>query len=120
MTRLIAVPGQVHLVDLAELAATNDLAPLLKLRHAALLHPHLHDALVLVLRFDDGSPFGQIVREGLLDVNVLAGGTGIDRDRHVPMIGRCYQNGVNVLPIQQRAVVLGGERVRRRGLAAGG
>ena len=112
MPRLIAVPGQMHLVNLAELAATDDLSRLLKLRHAALLHADLHDAAVLVLRVDDGRPFGQVVRERLFDIHVLAGGAGVDRHRHVPMVGRGDQHGVDVLAVQQLAIVLGGERRR--------
>src|SRR5262249_46647108 len=49
----VAVPGEMHLVDLAEPAGFHDLIALLNVRHAALLRAHLDDALVLVLGFDD-------------------------------------------------------------------
>ena len=45
--------------------------------------------------------------QGLLDVDVLAGGAGVDRDRHVPVVRRRDEHGVDVLTFEDGAVVLG-------------
>ncbi len=100
----VAVPGQVHLVDLAELPRPDDLAGLDEVRHAPLLRADLHDALVLVLGLDDRRALGQIVRQRLLDVDVLAGRAGVDGHRHVPVVGRADQHGVDVLAVEQLVV----------------
>ena len=49
----VAVPGEMDLVNLAELARLDDLVRLLHVRHDSLLRADLHDALVLVLGLDD-------------------------------------------------------------------
>ena len=66
----------------------EDFARLLNVRHAALLHADLHDAAVVVLSFDNGITFAQLVRERLFDVDVLVRFTSGDRQRDVPVI-RC-------------------------------
>ena len=49
------------------------------------------------------------MRQRLLDVDVLAGRAGVDRHRHVPVVGRGDQHGVDVLAGQQLVIVLGGD-----------
>ena len=93
-------------VNFSEPARFDDLVSLLKLRHASLLRADLNDALMLVLRFDDGVPFRKIMRERLLDVDVFPGGTGINRDRDMPMIRRADQNRIDVTPFQQCVIIL--------------
>ena len=56
------------------------------------------------------APFGQIVRQRLFDVHVLAGRAGVDRDRHVPVVGRADHHGVDVLARQQLVIILRGRR----------
>ena len=84
----VVVPRHVDLDHLADAAPLNDLAGLGDVRHAPLLRADLHDALVIVLRRDDGRPFAQVVRQRLLDIDVLPGRTRIDGHRHVPVIRR--------------------------------
>ena len=45
------------------------------------------------------------VRGGLLDVDVLAGGDGVDHLLAVPVVGRGDEHGVDVLAIEDAAVV---------------
>ena len=96
-------------MNLAELARANDVKGLLELRHAALLRAHLHDARVLVLGLDHGGPFAGVVREGLFDVDILAGGAGVDRNGRVPVIGSGDEDRVDIAAVQDGAVILGGE-----------
>jgi len=106
---VIAVPGQVHFVDLAKLPGPYDFQPLLEVRHAALLHPDLHDAVVAGLRRDDRCALRQVVRQRLFDVDVLARFAGGDGERHVLMIGSADENHVNVFSVQDGAVVFSRE-----------
>ncbi len=108
-SRAVAVPGEVYFVDLAQLAGTNDLEGLLELRHAPLLRPHLHHAGVAILGVDGGGGFGGVVRQRLFDVHVLAGRAGVDRDRHVLMVGRGNDHRVDVVAVEKCPVVLGGK-----------
>jgi hypothetical protein len=66
--------------------------------HASLLSANLHDSLVVVLRCDHCFAFGQIVRQRLLNVHILAGLAGIDGKWNVPVIRRCDQHGIHIFP----------------------
>ena len=105
----VAVPCQVHFVNLAEHAGLDNLEPLEELRHAALLHADLNDPLAFVLSADDGCSLGYFVRERFLDIDVLAGLAGVDRHRDMPVIGRSDEHGVDVAAFENLVVVLGGE-----------
>src|SRR5262249_35549699 len=72
---------------------------------------NLHDALVLVLSFDDGRPLGRVVRERLLNVNILAGVARVDGDRHMPVVRRADEHGVHVLVVENLFVFLRGDRL---------
>ncbi len=91
-------------------SGADQLARLLKLRHTPLLRTDLDDARMLVLGVDDRRSFGEIMRQRLLDVDILAGGAGVHGHGHMPMIGRADEYGLNVLAIEHFLVVLGGER----------
>ena len=107
--RAASVPAQVDLENLADPAALDQLARLLDVGHAPLLHADLHDLPVPILGLDDRRAFGEIVGQRFLDVDVLAGVAGIDRHRHVPVVGAADQDGVDVLAVEDLAIVLGGE-----------
>jgi len=51
---------------------------------------------VLPRGFDHQPPFANVVRAGLLDVNVFAGLASQNGRRRVPMIGRRHHNGIDV------------------------
>ena len=53
------------------------------------------------------APFGQVVGQRLLDVDILAGIAGVDGHRHVPVVGAADQDGVDVLAVEELAVMLG-------------
>ncbi len=112
MPQLVAIPSEMDFMDVAQRAVFDDLPGLLQVRHAPLLHADLHDALVIVLRIDHGLSFGEVVRERLLNVNVFPGRAGIDGHRHVPMVGRADQYGVDIFAIENLAVLLRRDRLR--------
>ena len=64
-------------------------------------------------------PSVQVVRQRLLDVDVLPRRAGVDGDRRVPVVGRGDQDGVEVLAVEQFLVVGRGERLRVGDLLAG-
>ena len=101
----------MDLEDLADPPALDQLARLLDMRHAPLLHADLDDLLVPILGLDDRRALGRVVRQRLLDVDVLAGVAGVDRHRHVPVVGAADQDGVDVLAVEELAIVLGRDRL---------
>src|SRR5204862_2738000 len=114
----VPVPGEMDLVNLAELAGLHDLVPFLNVRHRPLLHADLDDPLVVILGLDDGGSFGEVVREGLFDVDVLPCGTGGDGQRGVPVVRGADGDGVELFAGQQLLEFLGRERVGFRELFA--
>src|SRR5262249_55068176 len=50
----------------------------------------------------------QVVRERLLDVHVLPCGAGVHGDRHVPVVGRGDQDGIDLFKVEDTLVILGG------------
>ena len=72
-----------------------------------------------VLGVDDRLPLVQVVGQRLLDVDVLAGGAGVDGHRHVPVVGAADQDGVDVLAVEELAIVLGGDGLGVGQLPAG-
>ena len=67
---------------------------------------HLHDAIVLARRLDHQPTLAQIVRGRLLDVDVLAGATGPDGRRGVPVVRSGNRQGRHRLVIESAAEVL--------------
>ena len=72
---------------------------------AALLGAGLHDLLRRFDRLHHLGAFGDRVRDGLLDVDVLAGGDRVERDRLVPVIGRADHDRVDLAVVQDAAIV---------------
>ncbi len=102
-TRLIAVPCQMDFANRTKLSRAENLARLLQVGHAALLHPNLHDHFALGLRRENRFSLGQIMCQRLFDVDMLTRSTGIDGDRHMVMVGRGDEDRINVLAVEQGA-----------------
>jgi len=86
------------------------------------LSAHLDQAVVLPRGVDHLAAFPDVVREGLLHIDVLAGLAGPDRAQAVPVVHRGVGHRVDVLPVEQTphvdvlvdlAAGLGGERPGR-------
>ena len=91
--------------DLAQASGIDDLLAEQEVIPAALLRAGLDD---LLRGFDDPDhlgAFGDRVRDRLLDVDVLAGGDGVERHRLVPVIGRADHDRVDLAVVEDPAVV---------------
>ena len=75
------------------------------------LHADSHDLLVLLHRVDDRLGFLDRLGHGLFAIDVLPRGCGINGHLGVPVIGRSDADDVDVLQIQQLAIVLGHVRL---------
>ena len=85
--------------------AAEDLSGLLQVRHVALLSSHLHDSLVLVLRGDHGLSFAEGMRERLLHIDVFSLGAGGNGHRHMPVVRRSDEHGVDIRPCEQTTII---------------
>src|SRR5207247_9684344 len=74
----------------------------------AALRAVLHDAAVFLGRFDALAALENIVADRLLDIDVLAGLTGPNRDQRVPVIAGGDRNRVQLLVVEGLAHVLHG------------
>ena len=101
---VLVVPG-LHPEDLAELARADDLDGLLEMRRRALLGADGHDLVGLAGRADHRLALGDVVRDRLLDIDVLAGQHGLDRGQGVPVVGRGDDDAVDVFAVEHGAVV---------------
>ena len=101
--RLVA--GAEGVLDFAELAALHEGDGLFEARAGARLRAALHDAVVLAGGLDHLPAFPDVVRHGLLDVDVLAGLGRGDRDQRVHVIRRGDRDGVDVLALEHLAEV---------------
>jgi hypothetical protein len=97
--------GQVDLVDLAEPAFLDEVVRFLKLRHAALLGANLDNAFILVLSLDDRLALGEVVRQGLLDVDILLRIAGVHGHGHVPVVGAADEDGIDILVVEDFLVI---------------
>ena len=77
----------------------------LEVRARALLGAHLHDAIVAAGGVDHQPAVADVVRDRLLDVDVLAGVAGVDAHDRVPVLGRGDHDRVDVAVLEQPAVV---------------
>src|SRR5437660_4515015 len=93
---------EVGLPDRAFLDRLDDLH---RAGRGALLSPHLHHALVLLLRLDQQLAFARVVPTRLLHVDMLAGLHGEQRRRRVPMVGRGDHERVHVFVLERLAEV---------------
>ena len=74
----------------------------------AVLRADLERAAGLLHLVVDGEALAQVARHRLLAVDVLAGVHRVDRDLGVPDVVRADEDGVDVTPVEDAAVVVGG------------
>ncbi len=65
----------------------------------------LDDAAIAVLGGHHGLAFGDRIADRLLAIDILAGRTGVGHDQAVPVVGRGYDDGVDILVVKQLAIV---------------
>ena len=90
----------------------------LEVRARALLRSDLHDPVVAPRRFHRQPALADVVRRRLLHVHVLARVAGIDGHEGVPVLGGADDDGLNVLVLEQLAVVAIHLRLPAGGLEA--
>ena len=71
----------------------------------ALLRAGLDHALALLDRGDQRRAFGQRVSDGLFAIHVFAGAHRVDGDRNVPVIRRRDHHRVDILPVEDLAMI---------------
>src|SRR5262249_49376669 len=86
LRRTTSVPGEVDLEDLADPPALYQLARLLNVGHAALLHPDLDNSLAPILGLDNYGTFARLVSQWFFDVDILAGVACVRGHLHVPVV----------------------------------
>ncbi len=104
-----SVPGHVDLAKITDPSIPDQLAHFLIMGDAPLLHTDLNDLPRASLGGDDRCAFGWIMGEGLFDVDILSRFAAVDGHWHVPVVGAADQHGVDVLAIEDLAIMLGGE-----------
>jgi len=105
----------VHLADLA--AFEEPLLGFQKMRRGALLHAYLHHAGVLTDNGHERRPLLGPRGHGLFDVHVLTGPASVHGERDVVVVPGGDDDPVDILAVQQPAVVavLLGPRARQFG-----
>ena len=91
--------------DVAEFPALEISHGFLEHFGAAALDADLDDALGFGGDLDHAATFGNGEGEGLFDVDVLAGATGVDHHEGVPMVRGGDGDGINVFVFEELAVV---------------
>jgi hypothetical protein len=102
---LVSIPREMDFSNRAKLSRTKDLPSLLQVWHTSLLHADLNDDAALFLRLKDRVSLGKVVREGFLHVDVFAGSAGINRDRHMMMIGSRDQDSVDIGSLEKFSMI---------------
>ena len=101
----IAVANGAGELDLADLAAVNEVERLAHAGHAAALHAHLAHAAELAGPLRHHAAFVDVVAARLLDVDVFAGLHRPHGHHGVPVIRRGDRDGVDVFVFKQLAHV---------------
>jgi hypothetical protein len=78
--------------------------------------PRLKDAFAFLDRLHHRLPVSHRVRHGLLAVNILARGHGVQRYAPVQMVGHGNQHRVHGLVVEKSAVIAAGRELRAVGL----
>jgi len=91
--------------DVAELAGADNLRGLPAVGRGATVNADLDDALGLAGDVDDLAALDDGERERFLDVNVFARAAGVDAHEGVPVVGGGDHDGVDVVAVEDAAVV---------------
>ena len=102
---LVDVVPHLHLPDSPQSARLHDLGRFAVSLQAVLLGADLHDAVVLLGGPDHRAAFADGGGQRLFDVDVLAGLTGVDRGQGLPVAVGGHHYRVDILVIQQLAIV---------------
>ena len=89
----------------------DELAGLLVDRHRALLAAGLKDAPVLPHGLGHQAALADRERYRLLGIDILEGLAGVDANQRPPVFGRGGDDGVDILAVEHRAIVLKGHAV---------
>ena len=86
--------------DPAETAIVDVLGCLLQALVGTVLRAGLHDPTILRRGLDDLAALPSTVRDGLLNVDILAGLAGPYRQQGMPVVRRRDDHGIHVLALQ--------------------
>ena len=86
-------------------ALADELQGFLVMHSAPVLCANLDHTLETLCGVHHPAPFAHKQGHGLLDVDVLAGGRGQERDRGVPVVRRRDHNRLNILVVEQPAEI---------------
>ena len=103
----VAIIAGLALQDVADLPLGDHLVGHAPARIGGRLHAHGEDLLGLLGRLGDAAGLVDRVGHRLFAVDVLAGLHGVDRHLGVPVVGRGDQDDVDVLVVEDLAIVLG-------------
>ena len=92
--------------DLPQLALLDDLRGFLEVRPRPLLRAELDDAVGALVGAESFDSALDSVRERLLEIDVLAGGHGVDQHLAMPVVRRRDVDDIHVLAIENSTVVL--------------
>src|SRR5262249_1033731 len=95
----------LHGLELADASVADELGRVAELGRGTLLAADLEDPSAAVDGVAQHPPLGDGQRGRLLEVDVLAGLHGVDRDPHVPVVGGADHHRVDVLVREQLPVV---------------
>ena len=101
----VHVGPRAHAADAPERPAVHELDGLGPVRPAALPLPALHDPAVVAGGGGHDLALVDRVGQRLLDVDVLAGGAGVDQLQAVPVVGGADDHRVEVVVLEQGPVV---------------
>jgi hypothetical protein len=102
---IVALPLHLGVIDGTESASLDPWLALLEMLPTALLQADLNDTPRCPDSLDGSRSGVNVIGEGLLAVDVLAGLGALDNHRGVPVVRRRDENGVNIFALQDTAVV---------------
>ncbi len=105
----VAVEPGFDGIEFADGALFEELADLHEGLRGGVLRSDLEDTAGSLLCLDDFEPVFDLLDHGLLAVDILAGVHGVDGDLGMPVVGSADDDGVDVLALEDLAVVACGE-----------
>ena len=101
---VVLPPVRSDLRDAPEAAAVNEIDGIAEVAPTALLHAALQNLFTGADRMLECGTFLNGVSDGLFEIDVFAGGQGVDSHAHMPVVGRCDDDGVELL-LEDLAIV---------------